>query len=82
MVYDAWGANDTRSALFDRLKQDGVRVLEYNPIRPNRRVPIDVNRRDHRKLLCADNQVCITGGVNISRVYENAPAAPDARSED
>ncbi|RYY16178.1 MAG: cardiolipin synthase B, partial [Alphaproteobacteria bacterium] len=48
--------------------------LEYNPIRPNGRVPIDPNRRDHRKLLCVDGRVCITGGVNISKVYQNAPA--------
>lgn len=82
LVYDAWGANGTRTTLFDRLKQGGVRVLEYNPIRPNRRVPIDVNRRDHRKLLCIDGQVCITGGVNISRVYENAPAPRGTESED
>ena len=82
LVYDAWGANDTRTALFERLKAGGVRVLEYNPIRPNGRVPIDVNRRDHRKLLCIDGQVCITGGVNISRVYENAPAPKGTDSED
>jgi len=82
LVYDAWGTSDTRTALFDRLKQGGVRILEYNPIRPNDRVAIDVNRRDHRKLLCIDGQVCITGGVNISRVYENGPAPQGTEPED
>ena len=82
LVYDAWGASGTQTALFDRLKAGGVRVLEYNPIRPNGRVPIDVNRRDHRKLLCVDGRVCITGGVNISRVYENAPAPRGTDTED
>ncbi len=73
LIYDAWGALDTPSALFDRLRQGGVRVLEYNPLRPNDRVPIRPNHRDHRKLLCVDGRVAITGGVNISRVYENQP---------
>ena len=74
LIYDAWGAHDTKPAIFDDLRRAGVQVLEYNPIRPNHRVPIDVNRRDHRKLLCVDGHVCIAGGVNISKVYENAPA--------
>ena len=73
LIYDAWGANDTRSALFDRLRQGNVKVLEFNPLRPNVRVPIKINARDHRKLLCVDGKIAITGGVNISRVYWNKP---------
>lgn len=73
LIYDGWGAITTKASIFTRLKAASVNVLEYNPIRPNGRVPIDVNRRDHRKLLCVDGHICITGGVNISKVYENAP---------
>jgi cardiolipin synthase len=73
LIYDAWGAGDTPVALFDRLRQGGVRVLEFNPMRPNNRVPVELNKRDHRKLLCIDGRLAITGGVNISTVYENAP---------
>jgi cardiolipin synthase len=74
LVYDGWGALTTKSVIFDRLRAAGAEVLEYNPIRPNGRVPIDLNRRDHRKLLCGDGKICIMGGVNISKVYQNAPA--------
>ncbi len=70
LIYDAWGAVDTAPALFDRLRRGGVRVLEYNPLTPNARVPVNVNARDHRKLLCVDGRVAITGGVNITRAYE------------
>lgn len=78
LIYDAWGAVATPDAMFTRLRQGGVNVLEYNPIAPNGRVPIDVNDRDHRKLLCVDGRLAITGGVNISKVYENRPSgAPD-----
>ena len=73
LVYDAWGASETNKTLFDRLRQGGVRVLEFNPLRPNSRVPIEVNKRDHRKLLCIDGRLAITGGVNISQVYQNDP---------
>lgn len=76
LIYDAWGANDTSSELFTRLRDGGVRVLEYNPLAPNARVPISVNARDHRKLLCVDGRIAITGGVNISRVYENVASGP------
>ena len=74
LIYDAWGAKDTKSALFDQLRQGGVKVLEYNPLRPNARVPIEINARDHRKLLCVDGKIAITGGVNISQVYQNLPS--------
>jgi cardiolipin synthase len=73
LIYDAWGANDTSPTLFKRLRDGGVRVLEYNPLAPNARVPVSVNARDHRKLLVVDGRIAITGGVNISFVYENAP---------
>jgi cardiolipin synthase len=73
LIYDAWGAAGTPAALFDRLRKGGVRVLEFNPLRPNERVPVELNKRDHRKLLCVDGRVAITGGVNISSVYENTP---------
>jgi len=84
LIYDAWGAVDTPTALFDRLRAGGVRVLEFNPLRPNERVPVELNKRDHRKLLCVDGRVAITGGVNISAVYRNAPkpagADPDRQA--
>ncbi len=78
LIYDAWGAAGTPAALFDRLRHGGVRVLEFNPLRPNDRVPVALNKRDHRKLLCVDGRLTITGGVNISEVYENTPKAHDA----
>jgi cardiolipin synthase len=82
LIHDAWGTNDTSSALFNRLRQGGVRVLEYNPLVPNSRVPVHFNARDHRKLLCVDGTVAITGGVNILQVYENAPGPPASAPDD
>ena len=67
LIYDAIGSSDTPTALFDRLRQGGVNVLEYHPLSD----PLDINRRDHCKLLIVDAAVAIVGGVNISQVYEN-----------
>lgn len=67
LIYDAIGSYDTPTALFDRLRQGGVHVLEYHPLSD----PLDINRRDHRKLLIVDAEVAIVGGVNISEVYKN-----------
>ena len=78
LVYDAWGSMDTPPALFRKLRAGGVQVLAFNPLEPNARVPLDLNRRDHRKLLVVDGEVAITGGVNISRVYRNNPPPPGA----
>ena len=76
LIYDAWGSMSTPPALFAKLRAGGVRVVEFNPLRPNSRVGVDLNRRDHRKLLVVDDAVAITGGVNISRVYEKGPLPP------
>ena len=82
LVYDAWGAVETSRAFFDRLRAGGIRVLEFNPLRPNGRVPVELNKRDHRKLLLVDGRLAITGGVNISRVYHNRPQPQGADAED
>jgi cardiolipin synthase len=76
LIYDAWGSFETPSSVFDRLRQGGVRVLEYNPLVPNERVGLTINHRDHRKLLVVDAKQAVMGGVNISAVYELRQHAP------
>jgi cardiolipin synthase len=79
LIYDAWGSNDTKAALFKRLKQGGIKVLEYNPVSPTD--ALDLNSRDHRKLLVADAEIVIMGGINISPVYDNR-RVQGARTDD
>lgn len=76
LMYDAWGSMETPVALFDRMRQGGVQVVEYSPFDPLAVADLDLNRRDHRKLLVVDGTVAITGGVNISHVYENRRQQP------
>lgn len=70
LIYDGWGSLDA-GGVVTSLRDAGATVLEYNPLGPNSRVAIDINRRDHRKLLVVDNKVAVTGGVNITEVYRN-----------
>ncbi len=77
LIFDAWGSVSAPSALFDALRQGGVRVLEFNPAGP------DLNWRDHRKMLVVDGAVVIVGGVNIDGVYRNRPGdAPGSTDPD
>ena len=82
LIYDAWGSNDTPSTFFDRLRKGGIQVVEYSPFDPAKMNTLDINRRDHRKLLVVDGRLAITGGVNISQVYKNHRRGNDAADPD
>jgi cardiolipin synthase len=77
LIYDAWGSFETQASLFDRLRQGGVHVVEYNPLSPAAPAGLELNHRDHRKLLMLDGAVAFVGGVNISKVYRNRPSQTD-----
>jgi cardiolipin synthase len=77
LIYDAWGSSSQDKSLFDQLRAGGVEVVEFNPIGSG----LDLDHRDHRKLLVIDNRLVITGGVNITGVYLNrvntSPSDPE-----
>ena len=75
LIYDSVGSLGTPRAFFDRLREAGVAVLEFNPVNPLKaRRGWQVNQRDHRKVLIVDGRVAFTGGINISGVYSSAPS--------
>jgi cardiolipin synthase len=76
LIYDSFGAIATPKAFFDRLRQGGIDVVEFNPINPLVRwSPWRINHRDHRKLLVVDGRVAFIGGINISSVYASGSGA-------
>ena len=76
LVYDSVGAFNTPKALFERLAQGGVEVLEFNPVNPlAAKTAWLINNRDHRKLLIVDGRTAFIGGVNISSVHSSGSAA-------
>lgn len=68
LLYDDWG-----SALFPELKKQceehGIDVLAFNPLVP--RLAIQMNNRNHRKMVVVDGRVGIIGGMNLADEYIN-----------
>ncbi len=70
LLYDAVGSISTPAAFFQRLRDAGLNVLEFNPINPLKlRKKLLTTQRDHRKVVVIDGKIAFTGGVNISSVY-------------
>ncbi len=70
LIRDSVGTFATPVALFQRMLDSGIKVLEFNPINPLlTRKGWELNQRDHRKLLIVDGHTAFLGGINISSVY-------------
>ena len=75
VIYDAVGSLGTPAPFYDKLRAGGVQLVQYNPINPLKaRTHYSPNDRDHRKILVADDEIGIVGGVNLSTDYESAPS--------
>ncbi len=80
LIYDSVGSKDTPEAFFKRLRDCGIKVVEFNPVNPLKAKKVDfLTHRDHRKILIVDGKIAFTGGVNISGVYSSSPSGPDLR---
>lgn len=74
LMYDSLGSSKTPAAFFQRLRDGGIRVVEFNPLNPLKsRESWELLHRDHRKILITDGSVAIIGGINISKVYSSNP---------
>ena len=76
LIYDSIGSMSTPAAFFQRLKDGGVSVLEFNPVNPLKaKKKVLITQRDHRKTMIVDGRIAFTGGVNISSVYSKSPSS-------
>jgi cardiolipin synthase A/B len=74
LIYDSVGSINTPAAFFQRLRDGGIQVVEFNPINLlENRGEWRLTHRDHRKILLVDGNVAILGGINISEVYSSRP---------
>ena len=72
ILYDSIGSYTTPASFFQRLRDGGIQVTEFNPINPLKaRGKWRLAKSDHRKILIVDGKVAFTGGVNISQVYSS-----------
>jgi cardiolipin synthase len=74
LIYDCMGSLTTPASFFQRLQDNGIQVVGFNPLNPlEDREKWGLTHRDHRKILIVDGKVAIIGGINISKVYSSTP---------
>ena len=67
VLIDAVGSQKLDVELIERMRQAGVQVVEFRPLRWYH---LDrLNHRTHRKLLVVDGRVGFTGGLGIADLY-------------
>lgn len=70
LLYDDAGCISTLNVDYHKeLNKMGIKTKVFNPIRP--RLAIQMNNRDHRKILVVDGKIAMTGGINIADEYIN-----------
>lgn len=66
IIYDSFGSKKTKYKFFKDLKEKNIKVLEFfPPILKLRFLQLDINYRNHRKILIIDNNIAYIGGINI-----------------
>ncbi|RJR41043.1 MAG: cardiolipin synthase [Desulfobacteraceae bacterium] len=76
IIYDSFGAKKTPSEFFERMKANGLNVVEFNPVGFFDLLSWgQANNRDHRKILVVDGKVAFTGGINFYRVYSKSSSS-------
>lgn len=68
LLYDAMGSHRLYRRTLQPLLAAGGKCSVFLPLNPFRR-RIQVNMRDHRKLLIIDGRIAFTGGLNIGDEY-------------
>ncbi|WP_179673387.1 cardiolipin synthase [Duganella sp. 1224] len=71
ILYDSVGTIGVPAEFFKRMRDGGIKLIEFNPVNPAKVSGNDwkINNRDHRKVLIVDGKVAFTGGINISATY-------------
>ncbi len=69
LLYDAMGSYRLHRWMLRPLRQAGGKCSVFLPLNPFRR-RIQINMRDHRKILVVDGRIAYTGGLNIGDEYQ------------
>ena len=82
-LYDSVGSFPAPAAFFQRLRDGGIQVREFNPINPLKVRGEDwrVLHRDHRRILIVDGKVAFTGSSNISNIYTSGVSGSLSREQ-
>ncbi len=67
IIYDAFGSWELSRSSIQKLKDAGVELYPFMPVRFGRLARM--NYRNHRKILVVDGKVGFTGGINVDDKY-------------
>ncbi|MFS4416449.1 cardiolipin synthase [Maribacter sp. 2307ULW6-5] len=67
-MYDGLGSNTLSKTYIGLLKEAGVQIYGFLPIRFGRLLS-SINYRNHRKIVVVDGSTAFTGGINVSDKY-------------
>lgn len=68
IIYDAFGSRCLKPQFLKRLRQDGIDIRPYAPVRFPWFTP-SAMRRNHRKMVIVDGRQALLGGINLARYY-------------
>ncbi len=68
ILYDGIGSISLSKKYIKKLKQIGVEIHKFLPIRFGKFLS-SINYRNHRKIIVIDDKIAFTGGINVSDKY-------------
>lgn len=74
VILDSYGASDMPERLLKLMKDAGIKVCWYQPMKTYKLWRVD--HRTHRKVLVCDNKYAFTGGVGIAAEWEGDARNP------
>jgi len=72
IIYDHVGSWSAKNRFFERLREEGIEVEPFIPVRFPR-LTSKANYRNHRKVIVIDGKVGYIGGMNIALRYVKGP---------
>jgi len=68
LIYDGMGCNQTHRKYFNEMKDAGIDVRTFLPLRfPS--ILRNINYRNHKKIVIIDGKIAYTGGINVKDEY-------------
>ncbi len=68
VLYDKLGSRKITHGYIERLRDAGVDIRDFHAIRPSR-TRLQINFRNHRKIVVVDGDISFTGGMNLADDY-------------
>ncbi len=68
IIYDDVGCNETPKHYFEELKEAGILITPFSPVKLFKSIRT-INYRNHKKIVVIDGDISYTGGMNVKDEY-------------